>query len=78
MQLVRLRSTGTPSQLAMKFEISERSIKRIIRELREAGNNIRYDYNCMSYVRIENESYVLSWNHLPISMKNTMPVPESR
>jgi predicted DNA-binding transcriptional regulator YafY len=55
MQLVRLRSTGTPSQLAMKFEISERSIKRIIRELREAGINIRYDYNSMSYIRIENE-----------------------
>jgi predicted DNA-binding transcriptional regulator YafY len=55
MQLVRLRSTGTPSELAMKFEISERSIKRIIRELREAGKNIRYDYNCVSYVWAENE-----------------------
>jgi predicted DNA-binding transcriptional regulator YafY len=54
LQLVRLRSTGTPSQLAMKFEISERSVKRIIRELRDAGNNIVYDYNCMSYICVEN------------------------
>jgi biotin operon repressor len=48
--LVRLRATGTPADLAMKLEISERSIKRIISELREAGNNIMYDYNCMSYI----------------------------
>jgi predicted DNA-binding transcriptional regulator YafY len=54
-QLAKLRSTGTPAQLAMKFEISERSVKRIIRELREAGANIRYDYNCMSYIWSENE-----------------------
>ena len=54
-QLAKLRATGTPAQLAMKFEISERSVKRIIRELREAGTNIRYDYNCMSYIWTENE-----------------------
>jgi len=54
-QLAKLRATGTPAQLAMKFEISERSVKRIIRELREAGKNIRYDYNCMSYIWTETE-----------------------
>jgi len=54
-QLAKLRATGTPAQLAMKFEISERSIKRIINELRQAGNNIRYDYNCVSYIWTENE-----------------------
>jgi predicted DNA-binding transcriptional regulator YafY len=54
-QLAKLRSTGTPAQLAMKFEISERSVKRIISELRQSGNNIRYDYNCVSYVWTENE-----------------------
>jgi predicted DNA-binding transcriptional regulator YafY len=54
-QLAKLRSTGTPAQLAMKFEISERSVKRIINELRQAGNNIRFDYNYVSYVWTENE-----------------------
>jgi predicted DNA-binding transcriptional regulator YafY len=51
--LAKLRSTGTPAQLAMKFEISERSVKRIINELRRQGNDIRYDYNCISYVWTE-------------------------
>ena len=50
LQLAKLRSTGTPTALAMKFEISVRSVKRIIRELREEGNNLRYDYKCISYV----------------------------
>jgi biotin operon repressor len=54
LQLVRLRATGTPSELAMKLEISERSIKRIIHELREAGNNIMYDYNSLSYIKQDN------------------------
>ena len=52
-QLAKLRSTGTPAQLAMKFEISERSVKRIVNELRQSGNMIRYDYNCVSYVCTE-------------------------
>jgi hypothetical protein len=58
-QLAKLRSTGTPAQLAMKFEISERSVKRIINELKQSGNNIRYDYNSVSYVWTENEQCVL-------------------
>jgi len=54
LQLVRLRATGTPAELAMKMEISERSIKRIISELRASGKNIWYDYNCISYISEEN------------------------
>jgi biotin operon repressor len=50
LQLARLKSTGSPSDLAVKMEISERSVKRIVRELRDEGNNIKYDYHCMSYV----------------------------
>jgi len=50
LQLAKLKSTGTPSELAMKFEISVRSIKRIIRELKDEGLNLRYDYNSVSYV----------------------------
>jgi len=50
LQLAKLKSTGTPSELAMKFEISVRSIKRIIRELKDEGLNLKYDYNSVSYV----------------------------
>lgn len=49
-QLAKLRSTGPPAQLARKFKISERSVKRIINELRQEGNDIRYDYMSISYV----------------------------
>jgi len=50
LKLIKLQSTGTPSDLADKFEISERTVKRIIRELREEGSDIRYDYSCISYI----------------------------
>jgi DNA-binding Lrp family transcriptional regulator len=50
LKLARLKSTGTPAELAVKFEISERSVKRIIRELREEGEVLKYDYSSMSYV----------------------------
>ncbi len=48
--LAKLKSTGTPSDLALKFGISVRTLKRIIKELRDDGLNLKYDYNCMSYV----------------------------
>ena len=50
LKLARLKSTGTPAELATKFDISERSVKRIIRELREEGEVLKYDYSSMSYV----------------------------
>jgi DNA-binding Lrp family transcriptional regulator len=50
LKLARLKSTGTPAELAIKFEISERSVKRIIKELREEGEVLKYDYSSMSYV----------------------------
>lgn len=53
-KLARLKSTGTPADLASKFEISERSIKRIIKELRDEGEFLKYDYNSMSYVMSKN------------------------
>jgi ribosomal protein S25 len=49
-RLVKLKSTGTPSQLAQKFEISERSVKRIIRELKDDGEVTRFDHNRISYI----------------------------
>jgi DNA-binding Lrp family transcriptional regulator len=52
LKLARLKSTGTPAELAIKFEISERSVKRIIRELREEGEVLKYDYSSMSYVEV--------------------------
>ena len=50
LKLASLESTGTPVDLASMFEISERSVKRIVREIRDGGNRIRYCHVRMSYV----------------------------
>jgi predicted DNA-binding transcriptional regulator YafY len=50
LKLIKLQSTGTPAQLADKFEISERTVKRIISELRDEGTAVRYDHSCVSYI----------------------------
>jgi predicted DNA-binding transcriptional regulator YafY len=49
-KLAKLKGTGTPADLADRFEISERTIKRIVRELRDEGINIWYCPSAMSYV----------------------------
>lgn len=50
LKLAALKSTGAPNELAIRFEVSERSIKRIVREIREKGTNIRYSKTRRSYV----------------------------
>jgi len=52
-KLALLKGTGTPAALAAKFEISERSVKRIIGEMRNEGIDLRYDYIRISYVLSE-------------------------
>jgi hypothetical protein len=62
-KLAVLVSTGTPANLGSKFEISERSVKRYVREIRDEGWNIYFDYNKVSYVIKENEKHVVE--HTP-------------
>lgn len=50
LRLATLRGTGTPADLATRLGFSERSIKRIIRELRDEGNEIRYCQTRGTYV----------------------------
>jgi transposase len=50
LKLAILKSTGAPSELALRFEISERSIKRMVRELREEGTYLTYSQSRRSYV----------------------------
>jgi transcription initiation factor IIE alpha subunit len=54
LKLAVLKSTGTPTDLAFRFEISERSVKRIVRQIREEGTYIRYSRLRRSYVTEEN------------------------
>jgi len=53
LKLAMLKSTGAPAELAYRFEISERSVKRIVRELREEGTYLRYSQTRRSYVTEE-------------------------
>ena len=53
LKLAILKSTGAPGELALRFEISERSVKRIVKEIREEGTDIRYSPVRRSYVTEE-------------------------
>ena len=53
LKLASLKSTGAPAELALRIEISERSIKRIVKELREEGTDLRYSQTRQSYVTEE-------------------------
>jgi biotin operon repressor len=50
LKLATLKSTGPPSDLAIRFEISERSVKRIVKEMRDEGTDISYSQIRRSYV----------------------------
>ena len=53
LKLAVLKSTGAPAELALRFEISERSVKRIVKEIREEGTDLRYSQLRRSYVTEE-------------------------
>ena len=50
LKLASLKSTGQPADLATRFEISERSVKRFVKEMRDEGTEIRYSQSRRSYV----------------------------
>jgi transposase len=50
LKLAILKRTGAPAELALRFEISERSVKRIVKEIREEGTDLRYSLLRRSYV----------------------------
>ena len=54
LKLAVLKSTGAPAELALRFEISERSVKRIVKEIREEGVDISYNQWRRSYVTDKN------------------------
>jgi transcription initiation factor IIE alpha subunit len=56
LKLVDLKSTGSPEDLAYRLGISKRSVKRLVSEIREDGQRIKYCQIIESYVN-ENEYY---------------------
>ena len=53
LKLATLKSTGPPAELAVRFEIGERSVKRLVKEMRDQGTGIRYSLSRRSYVTEE-------------------------
>ncbi len=49
-QLIRLKSTGTPNELACRMQLSERQIFRYISDLKELGAQIEFNSDKNSYV----------------------------
>ncbi len=47
---IRMQTTGSPADLAGLFGIRERSVKRMISELREEGYNIVFRHSGNTYV----------------------------
>ena len=50
LKLADMKSTGTPEDLACRFNVSQRTVKRIVSEIREEGLHIRYSPVKRSYV----------------------------
>ncbi len=56
LRLAGLKSTGSPDELACRLGISKRSVKRIVSEIREDGQMVRYSRLRKTYVT-EKEYY---------------------
>ncbi len=52
LRLISLKGTGTPEELARLLDVSIRTVKRIIHELRQEGYLIRYCRTRQSYVPV--------------------------
>ena len=50
LKLADMQSTGSPDDLAFRFSVSNRTVKRIVSEIRGEGRNIRYSPLKKSYV----------------------------
>jgi hypothetical protein len=53
LKLATLKCTGTPADLAARLEIGERSVKRLVKEIRDEGTEIWYNQVRRSYVTEE-------------------------
>ncbi|MBN2665343.1 MAG: hypothetical protein JXR67_02445 [Bacteroidales bacterium] len=50
LKLADMQSTGSPDDLAFRFNVSKRTVKRIVSEIRGEGRDIRYSPSKKSYV----------------------------
>jgi predicted DNA-binding transcriptional regulator YafY len=60
-QLVRLKSTGRPQDLAERLEISESTLYAFIQVMKDMGAPISYDKNRESYVYDEDGRFFIEF-----------------
>jgi hypothetical protein len=50
-KLIDVGNTGIPSKLAKRFNISERTLRRLVADLKKEDKSIYYDRDANSYCR---------------------------
>ena len=55
--MAQYKCTGTPRQLAAKLDLTERTVERMIQQLRDDGINIIYNRNRNTYEITLKESF---------------------
>ena len=53
-QLIRLKATGKPADLAKRLGISERSVYELLNEMRHLGAQIEFNAGLNSYCYVQN------------------------
>ncbi|WP_421889851.1 HTH domain-containing protein [Marinoscillum sp.] len=51
--LIEKEQLASPVQLASKFECSERTVRKMINDLRRKGHSIKYSRSCSKYYLAE-------------------------
>ena len=70
-QLVRLKATGRPKQLAKRLEVSEATVFRIIETMKEMNAPIYYDLSRQSYMYSETTKFKIGFYTEDLDDKTT-------
>jgi biotin operon repressor len=54
-ELIEKEQLSSPSQLAIKFDCTERTVRKMISDLKNLGCNIKYSRRKMKYLMVESK-----------------------
>jgi predicted DNA-binding transcriptional regulator YafY len=69
-QMIRLRLTGSPKQLAEKLELSERQVYTYLNNLKELGAEIKFDKCINSYLYTVDIKLVIAYEKIILYKNN--------
>jgi len=67
-QLIRLRATGSPKEIAVKFNISESTVYRLIETIKELGAPVEYSLGYQSYFYSEKVNFLCGFFSRELSL----------